>query len=234
MNPLKPFGAAVRGLLGADAPPQATAQGANSAPLTSGAYMHPTRDAILQFLGGAAGRLDNVLQQHDLQKYQDARIQRVYQVLPDHLRPVFAADPQGFMAQFYRTFSPDGMATGDPTGGQGDGRPQTNGPGLDEAGPRDTSAAKLEPQAWRGGAGARVGGRSTPLAAIHADTAQLIGPDAAAQMLQRSQGDPGGYLDLRDQYFRSLAMRDPNARKRLPVWLKRNADLAGYVQSLPA
>lgn len=60
------------------------------------------------------------------------------------------------------------------------------------------------------------------LQAIQMDTAVNFGVDVAKGMLAQSSGDPQKYLDLREQRYRRIGGSD------LPVWLKRNADLAAY------
>lgn len=56
-------------------PPQA------QSPFNPNAYMHPVRDAILQTLGGAFGRLDGALQSNDQRKYGLALMQAQNQAL---------------------------------------------------------------------------------------------------------------------------------------------------------
>ncbi len=70
------------------------------------------------------------------------------------------------------------------------------------------------------------------LAAVHGDTAFIMGPQAANTLLQEAGGDPQKYLALREQKFKAIAAANPDKAQYLPTWLKRNADLSTYVQGL--
>ncbi len=66
-----------------------------------------------------------------------------------------------------------------------------------------------------------------PLQAVHFDTAVNMGVGAAQQLLQESRGDPGKYLELREQRYREIAGRDSS--KPLDTWLRRNRQLGEFI-----
>lgn len=71
-----------------------------------------------------------------------------------------------------------------------------------------------------------------PLAAVQADTAYNMGPQAANSLLAQSGGDPMKYLQLRQAQYQQIAQSNPAKAQFLPGWTKRNQDLAQYVQSI--
>jgi len=71
----------------------------------------------------------------------------------------------------------------------------------------------------------------TALAAVHGDTAINLGVRAANELLAQSGGDPSTYLDLRDERYRAIAAANPDKTSYLSVWLRRNEDLRGLLNS---
>jgi hypothetical protein len=129
---LAPVGVLARGLLGvlgqgapAAQPPPAMGEAGTAptspppqpSPTVAGSpYYHPTRDAILQMLGGAAGRLDTSLQQHDMMRWQLQHLQAIGESIKDPgLREQFYADPQGTMAALTENLKPHDTKAGDTT-----------------------------------------------------------------------------------------------------------------------
>jgi hypothetical protein len=66
------------------------------------------------------------------------------------------------------------------------------------------------------------------LAEVNGDTAVNMGLGAAQMLLQQSGGDASKYLDLREQRYRTIAIR-PDKAQFLPGWLSRNDNLRSYV-----
>ena len=131
----------VGGLLGMGGPPAAPAAAAapGAAPPGPGAllspqgYMHPGRDAFLQFLGGAAGRLDQSLQQHDMQRFERDRSTAILNSLPDEYKAAYAMDPQGFTAEFMKNYGPQNVTGGNTVFYGGPTGPARTAPKLDNA-----------------------------------------------------------------------------------------------------
>jgi hypothetical protein len=70
-----------------------------------------------------------------------------------------------------------------------------------------------------------------PLAAAHADT-YFINPKKAQAILAQSGGDPGKYMDLREQWLNGLVKTQPGAAKYANAWANRNADLRDVIAQL--
>jgi hypothetical protein len=108
--------AAVKGLLGSPVMPAPDRSSAPPATPTLQHYMHPTRDAILQTLGGAAGRLDNALQQHDTLRYQTDRLTSLASQIKDpDLQRAFLMAPDQVMSAIAENFKPHDTHAGDTT-----------------------------------------------------------------------------------------------------------------------
>jgi hypothetical protein len=119
------------------------------------------------------------------------------------------------------------------TANDGNGKPANFG--INQAANPDIDVSKLTPDQakaltysryWRASGADYM---NPALAAVQADTAFNMGPNAAFQLLQASGGDPQKYLQLRAQKYQAIAQADPTKAASLPRWMKRNSDLANYV-----
>lgn len=68
------------------------------------------------------------------------------------------------------------------------------------------------------------------LAMVHGDTAINMGVKAANELLAQSGGDPGTYLELRDERYRAIAATDPDKANYLSLWLARTDDLRNLLR----
>jgi hypothetical protein len=69
------------------------------------------------------------------------------------------------------------------------------------------------------------------LAMVHGDTAINMGVKAANELLEQSGGDPGAYLELRDERYRAIAAADPDKANYLSLWLARTNDLRNLLRN---
>jgi hypothetical protein len=72
---------------------------------------------------------------------------------------------------------------------------------------------------------------ASPLAMVHGDTAINMGVKAAKELLAQSGGDPGAYLELRDERYRAIAAADPYKANYLSLWLARTVDLRNLLRN---
>jgi hypothetical protein len=75
--------------------------------------LHPVRNAILGLLGGGLGGMAAQIAGNEQRKIALERMQSVYSALPDEYKPLFAADPQGFLASYMKNVEPQKLGKGE-------------------------------------------------------------------------------------------------------------------------
>jgi hypothetical protein len=137
----------------------------------------------------------------------------------------FDAFYSGFLAPHEKGFAAhDGSANAGPVNGgvNQDANPDLNVRGLTPAEQKQV----LHDRYWTAS-----GADALPpqLAAVVGDTAVNMGVQRSKDLLAKSGGDAGKYLDLRAQAYKDIAAANPDKAANLPEWLKRNDDLRGYI-----
>ena len=143
-------------------------------------------------------------------------------------KPGKQVGPQAGFDAFYSGYLRDiegGYAAND-----GNGHPVNFG--INQGANPDIDVSKLTPEQAKAVLKERYwdksGANQLPpaLAAVHGDTAINMGVDTAKDLLAKSGGDVGKYLDLREQRYRALASN--GKADNLDTWLSRNATLRNY------